>query len=707
MNSVPHVVFKLKAYSGTFLNRTTTLEDGDKIVLHQTILDQVMSKLGNRSLPHPMIWELRNVSVGKVSHCGVLEFSATEKDHAFLPKWMMENMFLEDGSALQIKLKPIPKASMLKLEPKETEFLMLPDPKSSLEYALRKFTAVTQGDAMTIKHGNKQFHFKVLEVQPNKFSPAAVCVIDTKVSVEFAMDEKLAATMGAGKGENASLAPTKFALFDLENPAEGTLQPDSLVYFRFKLVDPHMAVEFSLLGPQDAAPTGELYVSATTEPAPTTYTWTTRGNQQHVILIEPDSPDFSKSWYFLALEAGPAGCDYTLKAREVYPKNLGSLIPGTGSNAPTGGPGQAIGRAGVSSPSKQQTDSKLCDNCQSYIPNKQYMMHSMRCARINVRCDRCKCAILRTLQATHMHCPREGCNIILRSDKEIEVHLVRQHTKVTCNCGEDVTPSAMGLHQAEHCGLRIVACKYCSLKLPFIEQAEHMDYCGSKSSPCPVCDKPFPAKRMASHLAVQHRHNPSLQPGQKGYVSIDSLRAQQRQRVAATGTTDKLFDLPDDYSRTSGVSRRTDRPIGQEHVPTEQEEEEATLQRALQASQASHQAETSQIEEELLRRAIAESKGNAPDLMVDEPSDSPAASGPSPMQPAWSPNDVHTSKRSNSSSSSSSLPPPAKKVSKPAVAAAPPPAALPVVSSHACSKCPGVTFSDFMALVDHEMEAHG
>eukprot|EP00808_Paulinella_micropora_P005333 g28077.t1 len=715
MSQIPNVVFKLKAYSGTFLHRSTTLEDGDKIVLHQSILDQVMTKFKQRSLPHPMVWELRNTSVGKISHCGVLEFSAPDKDHAFLPKWMMENMFLEDGSPLQIKLKPLPKATSLKLQPKETDFLTLPDPKSSLEYCLRKFTAVTKGDTIMVKHGKKHYHFAVLEVQPDKFSPPAVCVIDTKVSVEFQLDEKLAAKMqaenaaGTSTGLNPSnLNPSKFQTFDLENPAEGHLAADELIYFRFKIVDVHMALEFRLehrAGP-DQAPGGELYVSAATEPGPATYTWTTRGQQEHTILIEPEHTDFSKSWYFLALEAGSEGCDYRLKAREVYPQNLGTAIPGTEAGSP-GTSGAELGRNSLGGP---QADAKLCDNCKCYIPNKQYTMHTMRCARLNVRCERCKVAILRTQQATHIHCPREGCNIILRSDKEVEVHLSRQHTRVACNCGEDVAPGALALHQAEHCSLRIVACKYCSLKLPFLDQEEHMSYCGSKSSNCPVCDQPFAAKRMATHLAVSHNYNPSLRPDQPGYKSIAMLRHELRQRGKAKGHTDKLFDLPADYAARAGKSRRADAIIGREHVETEAEEEEAELRRAIAASQSDNSA----LEDQLLAQAIAESKATSPDAMVDDtPGSSPPADGPSPM--LTSPEESHTSRGSSrnnkssftSSSSSSSFPAkapapaPAKVPERP-----PPPAASPATFSNTCLKCPGMTFPDYNALIDHEMDVH-
>jgi hypothetical protein len=39
------------------------------------------------ALPHPVIFEVKNTKFDKVSHCGVLEFSAPRKA-AFMPQWV-------------------------------------------------------------------------------------------------------------------------------------------------------------------------------------------------------------------------------------------------------------------------------------------------------------------------------------------------------------------------------------------------------------------------------------------------------------------------------------------------------------------------------------------------------------------------------------------------------------------------------------------
>jgi len=174
--------FKMQAYGVVFLGKTGSVEEGDKIFLHQSVLDSLMMRFGEGMLPHPLIFEIRNVKFGRVSHCGVLEFSAP-KHGAFLPKWMMDNLLLEDGSEVEIRLKDLPKASKILFQPMKYEFGKLPTPRQTLEHALTKFTALTQGDTILIRHGTKDYHLLVKEVTPSVVRPPAVCVVDTSVSV--------------------------------------------------------------------------------------------------------------------------------------------------------------------------------------------------------------------------------------------------------------------------------------------------------------------------------------------------------------------------------------------------------------------------------------------------------------------------------------------------------------------------------------------
>eukprot|EP01083_Nonionella_stella_P133450 405700_1 len=95
----------LPAYTSVFMSHPKKLDDGDKIILPERVLRNLMSRPGSQQgLPEPLLFEIKNVKYGATSHCGVLEFSA-DKDHAILPQWMMENLVLEPGMRVKLRLK--------------------------------------------------------------------------------------------------------------------------------------------------------------------------------------------------------------------------------------------------------------------------------------------------------------------------------------------------------------------------------------------------------------------------------------------------------------------------------------------------------------------------------------------------------------------------------------------------------------------------
>jgi len=59
--------------------------------------------VGHRNVEYPMLFEIRNLSIGKVSHCGVMEFTA-EEGKCYMPYWMMNNLVLQEGSVYFIYL---------------------------------------------------------------------------------------------------------------------------------------------------------------------------------------------------------------------------------------------------------------------------------------------------------------------------------------------------------------------------------------------------------------------------------------------------------------------------------------------------------------------------------------------------------------------------------------------------------------------------
>lgn len=126
-----------------------------------------------------MLFRLSSSS-DKITHCGVLEFTA-EEGTCYIPFWMMQNLLIEEGAVITVTNVSLPKASFVKLQPQHVDFLEISNPRAVLEHALRNFSCVTKGDVIQIPYNNKNYHFALKEVQPQD----AACIIETDCNVDF------------------------------------------------------------------------------------------------------------------------------------------------------------------------------------------------------------------------------------------------------------------------------------------------------------------------------------------------------------------------------------------------------------------------------------------------------------------------------------------------------------------------------------------
>lgn len=153
------------------------LDDGDKILLPPSALNT----LSRMEVEFPMLFELRNDRQGKKTHCGVTEFTA-EEGKCHLPFFMMQNLMIEEGSIINVKNISLPKATFLKVQAQSVDFLDISNPRAVLEFTLRKYTCVTEGDQLVLPHLGKFFFLNILEVKPN----GAASIVETDVEIDFA-----------------------------------------------------------------------------------------------------------------------------------------------------------------------------------------------------------------------------------------------------------------------------------------------------------------------------------------------------------------------------------------------------------------------------------------------------------------------------------------------------------------------------------------
>lgn len=156
------------------------LNYGGKIFLPGSALD----KLSRLHVTYPMLFELINGASDRMTHAGVLEFTA-EEGKIYLPSWLMQVLQLEAGDLIQVKSTDLPPGNFIKIQPQSPAFLDISDPKAVLEHAFRAFACLTVGDVFQFSYNDEVYDVAVLEVKPDLQSHA-ICTMETDLSVDFA-----------------------------------------------------------------------------------------------------------------------------------------------------------------------------------------------------------------------------------------------------------------------------------------------------------------------------------------------------------------------------------------------------------------------------------------------------------------------------------------------------------------------------------------
>ncbi|XP_021669194.2 uncharacterized protein LOC110656633 [Hevea brasiliensis] len=154
------------------------LEQGDQIIMPPSAFEHLL----RLEVGFPMLFKISNDSKGRVSHCGVYEFTADEGS-VFLPSWMMKNLQSQEGELLSLKSATLERGTYIKLQPHSMDFLGIVNPKAVLEWTLSsKFFCLTTGDTIVINYNSKNFFIDIVETRPS----SAVCILDTDCEVDFA-----------------------------------------------------------------------------------------------------------------------------------------------------------------------------------------------------------------------------------------------------------------------------------------------------------------------------------------------------------------------------------------------------------------------------------------------------------------------------------------------------------------------------------------
>jgi len=481
-------------------SESKNLDHSDKVILPENVLAQLLQRRHNR-LPHPVVFEIEDSRVQKTEtpmiHCGVLQFTAPQ-GKAYLPTWMFRFLStrdgpLKEGQKMRFRLRELKKVQYAKFQSLTPDFAKLPTPRQTLEHMMHGLTTLTEGQLLPLRHKDKQYELKVLELKPE---PAGQ-LINTNVTVDF--------DLGSNIGPDQQ-GPDKLEMGDSSG---FTIREDEYAWFMTKVKDINKAVRFKL---DVFSGDPEFYVhSIEQKPTRTKFKWSSIDIDDKVVIVTPSDTNWS-SWLFIGIHAFREDAKGVLYIEEIAVEEIDTDEQKTNQ---------------VGFTTEVRPDQQLCPHCGRPISKANFMMHEMRCARQNWCCPRCKAVINKSQKDKHIHCDvEETCMKVFSSHEQLEKHKILRHTLVPCTmCGTKVIPSLMDYHMRSACIKRKVVCHWCMMQVTLDTKKKHEEECGARTIPCELCRKYVQRRYMEGHRAGVHKINPLID--QNGNVRV--------RRVDSTG----------------------------------------------------------------------------------------------------------------------------------------------------------------------------
>jgi ubiquitin-protein ligase len=141
------------------------IDRGNKVILSPAVAEKIFS---SQEFQLPLIFEIKSLR-GQRVYCGVSEFTAPD-GNIIVPQFMMKDLFLTEGTKVQVRSVVLPMATRLKIQPHSKQFYEIQDHKSVLEKALFNFSCLTEGQTIPItdSNTNKTYLIEVVETLPDR-----------------------------------------------------------------------------------------------------------------------------------------------------------------------------------------------------------------------------------------------------------------------------------------------------------------------------------------------------------------------------------------------------------------------------------------------------------------------------------------------------------------------------------------------------------
>jgi ubiquitin fusion degradation protein 1 len=153
----------------------------NSIILPSSALNRLSNIKNFDNSKEPILFKILNIELQMYTHCGVKDFTA-EEGFCYLPENMFDKLCLEEGQKVNLRALKLRPGTFIKLQPHKTEFIENPNTKTILEYNLREYFCVTEGDTISVKFGKKIYNIDVLECKPDK----QIRTLNCNLEVDFA-----------------------------------------------------------------------------------------------------------------------------------------------------------------------------------------------------------------------------------------------------------------------------------------------------------------------------------------------------------------------------------------------------------------------------------------------------------------------------------------------------------------------------------------
>ncbi|KAJ4976525.1 hypothetical protein NE237_001631 [Protea cynaroides] len=449
-----------------------------------------LSKVQHEARHDSEATELENLGT---THSGVLEFTAAE-GFVELPPHVWSNLFPGEAPSaplIEVRYVRLQKGNYVKLQPDGMGFLDIPNHKAVLETSLRQHATLSQGDIVTVNHGDLSYKLRVLELKPS----SSVSVLETDIVVDI-----------VGPNSNSMdqhvLIPLK-----LGHAVSGLVEEGKYTYYKFSLdakiceevASGSACVEIKIEYETTDGDT-DLYISRHPVIFPTQHQheWSSHDMGPKVLILGPKDQSLGAGTYSIGVFGFKGTSNYRISVDVQDNKN------------------RSVGEASSSSLT-MDVDSVECRNCKHFIPSRTIALHEAYCSRHNVICPHAGCGVvLRREEATkHVHC--EKCGRAFQQG-ELEKHMKVFHEPLHCLCGVILEKEEMVQHQSSVCPLRLITCRFCGDMVQAGTSAtdvrdrlrglsEHESLCGSRTAPCDSCGRSVMLKEMDIHRVAVHPNN--------------------------------------------------------------------------------------------------------------------------------------------------------------------------------------------------------